>query len=184
MVNTRYYVAAPNVRKPFDDFRPVYQGRDATVFEDPGALPRAYVVGSVRRLDHAEALASFRAGAVDPRRVAVVPPDTAATRGGACFRAATTRQLAPGHLRVVVPAGEAGWLVVAESHSPLWTASVDGRERPLHATNVALLGLPLGAGRHTVDLRVSTTHAVVGVVISLASLVALAGLALWGRRRT
>ena len=97
------------------------------------------------------------------------------------FRAARTRELGPGHLQVSVPPGTAGWLVVGESYSPLWTASVDGHERRIYPTNVASLGLPLDTGPHTVELRITATHAIVGLVISLLSAVALAGLALWGR---
>jgi hypothetical protein len=181
MVNTRYYVAAPNVRKPFAAFRTVYRGRDATVFEDLDALPRAYVVGGVRPLDYAAALATLQAGAVDPRRAAVVPPHTPAIHGGGRYRAARTRELGPGHLQVSVPPGAAGWLVVGDSYSPLWTASVDGHERRLYPTNVASLGLPLDTGAHTVELRITATHAIVGLVVSLLFAVTLAGLALWGR---
>src|SRR5262249_44192274 len=161
------YVAAPNARKPFAEFRTVYRGRDATVFEDPGALPRAYVVGAVRSLDDAGALAALRAGAVDPRRAAVVPLHTPAIHGGGRYRAARTPELGPGHLQVSVPSGAPGWLVVGASYSPLWTASVDGHERRLYPTNAASLGLPLDAGPHIVELRITATHAIVGLVISL-----------------
>jgi len=53
---------------------------------------------------------------------------------------------------------------------------VDGRESRLYPTNVASLGLPLVAGAHTVDVRVTSTNFVLGVVLSLVSLAILTAL--------
>jgi hypothetical protein len=182
MVNTRYYLAPPGVSRPYPEFRTLYRGRDAVVYEDPGALPRAYVVGSVRHTDYRFGITLLQGGQVAPKREAVVPPDAPAVppaAGG--YRPARAHRLGPGHVRVDVPPGRAGWLVLSESYNPLWKAKVDGHEHRLYPTNVASLGLPLSAGSHTVDVRISSSNFLVGVVISLLSLAVLLALSLAGR---
>ena len=84
MMNTRLYIGPPGARAPSPELRTVYAGRDGTVFEDPGALPRAYVVAQVRRLGDAAALAAARARWARP----AARGDRAARRpgGGACVR--------------------------------------------------------------------------------------------------
>jgi hypothetical protein len=84
MVNTRYYLGPPGVPKPYPDFRTLYRGRDAVVYEDPGALPRAYVVGRVRHTDYRFGISLLEGGQVAPKREALVPPD--APGRAACSR--------------------------------------------------------------------------------------------------
>lgn len=185
MVNTRYYVAGPRAVKPVPAFRTVYRGSDATVFEDPEALPRAFVVGSATRLSDKHALEALFNGRLAPKREVAVPPDAPATSSRGSYRPATAQEVGPGHIRVRVPPGAAGWLVLANSWSPLWTATVDGHSRKVYPVNVASVGLPVSAGAHTVDFQVSDSDAVRGVVISLVSLVIAGVLWLlpWWRRR-
>ena len=66
MMNTKYYMAAPGAKPPNPALRTVYAGRDATVFEDPGALPRAYVVPTTARVSDEQSLAALASGRFDP----------------------------------------------------------------------------------------------------------------------
>ncbi|MFL5877715.1 MAG: hypothetical protein ACJ76T_17790 [Solirubrobacteraceae bacterium] len=180
MVNVRYYLAPPGSPPPSPALRRVYGGRDATVFADPGALPRAYLVPRTLATTDAAALATLRRGALDPRRMALVPPGTTAAPGGR-YAAARARRLDPQRWRVTVPPGSGGWLVFAASWSPLWEATVDGKAVDTQPTDYALVGLPVRAGARTVELRYAATAALWGLIASVVGWLAIVALALVGR---
>jgi hypothetical protein len=195
MANVAYYVAPPGTDPPDRAFEPVYEGRDATLFRDREALPRAYVVGAVREASEEEALRVLQRGELDPRREALVPPGEALPGGvepgdtepggessPGAFTPARTERVHDGRLRVRIPPGTpAGWLVVASSYSPSWSAEVDGEEVEPRPTNHALMGLPLPAGARVVELSADSRWLVTGLAVSGLSLV-IALLCL-GRRR-
>jgi len=183
LFNTRYYVTAPRAPAPNPVLRAVYRGDDATVWEDPDALPRAFVVPNARPSTDASSLAALEAGRLDPRRLALVAPGSRHITGPpAAFRPANARELGPDRLRVTVPAGRAGWLVVGNAYFPQWRAKVDGRTVPVRRTDYAAIGLPLSAGPHTVELvigrdsfRFAAVISIVTIVVLLAAAVLLSG---------
>jgi hypothetical protein len=182
MMNTRLYIGPPGARAPGPGLRTVYGGPDGTVFEDPGALPRAYVLGRVLRLGDAAALRLLARGGLDPRRAAIVPPGAPdPAPAPAAFRPARTERLDEEHWRIAVPPGGGGWLVVANSYGPQWRARVDGRPAELYPTNHAALGLPLPAGARVVELSVSHGSLQLGLGISAFAAALLLALA-WPRR--
>lgn len=166
------HLTAPGRPPPGRGFLPLYRGPDGIVWRDPGALPRAYVVPRVRTADREATIASMRRGAWDPRREALVPSGTApiAPGAGARLRPAAYRQVDSQHVRVRVPPGPGGWLVIADAYAPEWQATVDGKPAELKPTNLAAMGLPLTAGRHTVKISYSHTGFDVGLAITIASL--------------
>jgi hypothetical protein len=173
MMNVRYYVTAPDAPPLDRSLAVAYRGPDAVVYRDPRALPRAYVVPRVRRAGYDEALSALVRGGLDPRREALVPPDAPepGPDAGGSLRPARARALDSQHVRVEVPTGPGGWLVVANAYSPQWEATVDGRPAELQPTNFAAMGLPMEAGAHTVELRLDRTSFWSGLAISALSLV-------------
>jgi hypothetical protein len=184
MLGTRYYMTAPGAPPPHPTLQSVYAGDDASIYADPAALPRAYVVPATRRVDDARAVTLMARGGVDFRRVALVPPDgPAITATDSEFRPARVEQVTDDHLRVTVPAGPPGWLVVGNAYAPQWRASVDGRDVTVRPTNSVVLGVPIsGQGEHVVDLRVSHRSFWVGAALSLITLATMAAVTL-GRSR-
>ncbi|MFL5904998.1 MAG: hypothetical protein ACJ76Q_14495, partial [Solirubrobacteraceae bacterium] len=178
--NVRYSRATPGSPPPSPAPRRLYGGRDATVFADPGALPRAYLVPRTLATTDAAALATLRRGALDPRRMALVPPGTTAAPGGR-YAAARARRLDSQRWRGTVPPGSGGWLVFAASWSPLWEATVDGKAVDTQPTDYALVGLPVRAGARTVELRYAATAALWGLIASVVGWLAIVALALVGR---
>ena len=183
MMNVRYYLAAPGTPAPAPAFETVYDGPDAVVFRDGEALPRAYVVPGTRGLADDQALAVLARGGLDPRRTAVVPRDAPAVPPGAParFRSARVDLLGPDHLRVHLPRGAGGWLVLANAHSPDWRAEIDGQQTELRPTNFAAMGVPVSASARSVDFRLAQSSFWPGAGISLAALACAALLA--GRPR-
>ena len=79
-------------------------------------------------------------------------------------------------IEVVANGPEPGFVHVLESFDPGWTATVDGRAAPVLPANGFEMAVPVGAGSHAVRFRYETPGRGTGVWLSLASLLALAGL--------
>jgi hypothetical protein len=170
MLNVRYYMTAPRAPSPHPTLQLVYEGPDANVYADSAALPRAYVVPTTRPVDDANELMAD--GDVDLRRVALVPSNGPAIAGGSSeFRPARVTQITDDRLRVTVPPGPPGLLVVANAYAPQWRASVDGREVSITPTNSVALGVPISSREaHSVELHVSHRSFWLGAAISLVAL--------------
>ena len=170
MINTRYYLAAPGTRVPAG-LRAAYRGPDLTIFEDQAAMPRAYVVGRTRAVPDDQAMFALASGLARPAEEALVPQGAPVRSGGGVLRPASFEQLAPDRFRVRVPPGKAGgWLVVGQSYTPQWQATVDGRSTQLYPTDLALMGLPVDAEGHVVEIRRSRADLTVGALVTVGSL--------------
>ena len=183
MMNTRFYIAKPGASSPNPALRTAYSGPDATVFEDPAALPRAYVVPSIEGKSDSDARGILSRGGIDPRQTALVPAGTPALPAGRrAFVPAQTTEVSADHVRVRVAGGGGGWLVLANAYSPQWRAKVDGHSVKVRPTNYAAMGVPLAPGPHTVEFQMSHSGFWLGVGLSLASLAVMGGVLLGGRR--
>ena len=182
MLNVRYQLAPRGTRAPDPAFVEVYSGRDGTLFRDRRALPRAYLVGAVREAGEKDALAILRRGQLDPRREALVPPGEGAPPGSRSFTPARAES-AGGGIRVRLPAASpGGWLVLANSYSPSWSAEVDGERTEIRPTNHSLMGLPVPAGARVVEFHPDSRSLVAGMGVSAGSLLIACAL-LYRRRR-
>jgi hypothetical protein len=182
MANVRYYLAPPGTRRPGRAFRRVYDGNDGRVFLDAAALPRAYLVPRTHRATEDRALRILERGGLSPRRAALVPPDAPAAPVGSGFAEARVEVLSPDRVRVHVPPGGAGWLVLANSYSPSWSAEVDGRAVDIQPTNLALMGVPVTAGSRVAEFHARATWVWAGLALTLVSLVISVVLARPSRR--
>ncbi len=63
-----------------------------------------------------------------------------------------------------------GWLVVAESWDPGWTATVDGRPTAVLPGNYSFRTMRIPAGRHTVELVYRPVGFLLGSTITGATL--------------
>ena len=160
----------------------VFTGRRVAVLQNPDALPRAWVVHDVEQVTPGGAVAPLLDGEVDPRTTALVestpPPVDANGRG-----TATVVDRGTDHLTVEVDGSGDGLLVVSETFHPAWRATVDGRPTDLLVTDHVLRGVPVPAGRHTVDIRYDATVLHAGLAVTAGTAVALAAAAWWLRRR-
>ena len=83
-----------------------------------------------------------------------------------------------------IDAPSAGWLVLAESWYPGWTATVDGREASIVRANINQKAVAIPAGTHRVAFVFRPRSLARGAMVSglaLACLVASAAFA-WRRR--
>jgi len=190
MMATRYVVVAPTVNWPIPEggpFRLVYDARDARIFENTRALPRAYLARELRFIDDPErALAAIRAPEFDPRRQTIVdrPSREPAPREGVA-PADEQLEIAPGidRVEVRVTAARPGLLVLLDLAWPGWSVTVDGEPRELRVVNYLFRGVAVGAGVHTVRFRYQPLSFRIGVATTLLGLLWTIGALWWSRSR-
>jgi hypothetical protein len=131
----------------------VARTRDAFVYENPRALPRALVVPEYRTANFDELL---RTGwpDVDPRRTVLLqePPSMPPRSGDANAAAGKARivRYTNTEIDVEAEAPDGGFLVLNDAWHPWWRAEVDGRPARILKANVLFRAVPLGPGAHRV----------------------------------
>jgi hypothetical protein len=168
------------VKRPFAE--------DFLLFENPAALPRAFVTYRVSEapsdpdaLLSAMSLPSFdplvSSFVEGPAPVAIAPD--APARG----RPATIVEDGETVVEVEAQLERPGLVVLADSYYPGWRATVDGVDAPIMATNHLFRGVVVPAGAHRVRFSYEPTSVRIGAIISLGGLVVLVCLVVAGRRR-
>jgi hypothetical protein len=177
-------------RPPAPDLRLAYRGPDADVYANPDALPRTFLVGRQQVVDgEDEALRAATAPgfhgtsvAITERPVEGVPQGAAGGDVGPPGRAQIAEYE---NERVVVDAEPTrrSLLVLTDVHFPGWEVRVDGEERPLERVDYLLRGVALDPGRHEVEFLYRPASWDAARAISLAGLLALAGVLVAGLLR-
>jgi hypothetical protein len=149
------------------------------------ALPRAYVTATHRVATESEAFAHLRDGSFDFHTGALVEHDPG-------FASAPPTSVVPAQIveyepeRVVVDAESdaAALLVLSDSAGPGWRATRDGAPAEILLANGLYRAVVLSGGRQRVVFEYGPRSLQSGGLISLASLLALGGVALasWRRR--
>src|SRR5207245_9800362 len=78
---------------------------------------------------------------------------------------------------------QGGILVLSDQWYPGWTATVDGRPAPILRVDLALRGVELGPGGHTVEFRYQPRWPLNGFGLSALTLGVMAAIALRPARR-
>lgn len=162
-----------------------YEGPDARVYANPGALPRAFVVGGQRVVAGGDAaLREITRPGFEPRGAAVVERAVEGVSTTAFGPAGRARIAAYERERVLIEASaeRPSLLVLSDLHYPGWRASVDGREVTVERVDYAFRGVRLDPGRHTVEFTYRPLSWRVGWLVSLFAGAALIAAVLRGRR--
>jgi hypothetical protein len=184
------YLLQPVTQPPLslDGVRAVYEGRDGRVYEIVGALPRAWVVGAQRVVpDDDAALAAITSPDFDARRTAVTEEQVddmpvTGPRTPTSGSAVVTRD-EPERVTLSTTSSRPGLLVLSDTWFPGWKATLDGSDVPLHRVDYVMRGVPLPAGRHTVEFRYEPLSWTIGRLSSLLGLIAVLGALVLGLRR-
>jgi hypothetical protein len=155
---------------------------DARIYENPGAMPRAFLVErlvTVEGNDPATQLAALRKA--DPRTHAVVferdvgrdASPTATLRSTLSRGRVSIDHYGRGRVRMTVDTEAPGFVFMSDAYHPWWKLFVDGSEARLIRTDVHFRGFFVPAGRHAVEMRFDTTPFWFGAAASVASMLIL-----------
>lgn len=163
LLNLRYVISGQPIEA--GELAPAFQ-EGPLVYRFDGATGGAWLVHEARaRPADEDAAAALLDGTLDPFRTALLepgvpaPPLAPAPAGGP-VPAWTVRE--PDRQALDVRAGGDGILVLSEIWHPYWSARVDGRPAEVLQVDVALRGVPVPAGRHTVELEFRDPHVTYG----------------------
>lgn len=169
---------------------PVFQTSLVRVYENPTVLPNAWLVHEVISTTREEAIALLTDRDFGPAQTAVVetddipiaPPLDPSTEQAQIVR------YEPERIEIQATANTHGLLVVSEIVASGWTATVDGRSVQIIPANIALRGIWLEPGTHTIVLTYAPSSLMFGLIISVLAhgiFIALLGIcaAHWFRSR-
>ncbi|MEA2474729.1 MAG: hypothetical protein QOE06_2644, partial [Thermoleophilaceae bacterium] len=173
MMNVRYAVT----KNPVEGWKLVFGLGAAQVYENPSALPRAWLAGRAEVVPDRRRAIELATSPQFPLRESVVlgsaprtPPSPAAAAG-----AVRVVRRDPTHIEFESRAPAAGVLVASEFFYPGWTARVDGSRRPIVRADGVLRAVEVPPGVHRVAMSYRPTHWTLALLLSLGAAAAIAG---------
>jgi hypothetical protein len=196
VLGARYVVTAPGTPRPEGGGAPVralrvaYDGRDARVFSNARAAPRAMVPAAVREVpDEASARALLADPSFDARHDAVVEQGAEGTAAlGAAGAAGSSGSVSvadasDAHVILHARLSRPGLVVLNDSWAPGWSVRVDGRAARAVRVDDVMRGVAVGAGSHVVEWRYAVPGLKAGLALSALALLAAVALLLWAGLR-
>jgi hypothetical protein len=147
--NVRYIVSGVEFQDP--RLREVHRGT-ALVYENLGALPRAWLVPEVVTTDQPDgALEILKRAGFDPRQTAVVNVEAPLRLPDGLLQGSTqVTEYTPDRVVIRTRQNREALLVLADNFYEGWVARIDGREAPILRTNHTFRGIVVGPGEHEV----------------------------------
>ena len=160
----------------------------ARVYENTRAMPRAWLVPSVKQVSAEAALNAVRTQSLpdgtkfDPQNTALVEvPAALIEQGDAGAASAKLTTLSDTRLDVHTSSTTPGFLLTSDTYYPGWRASIDGRETEIYRADYAIRGVIVPAGEHTVRFDYRPRSFYLGAGISLISMLLLGAIAVGAR---
>jgi hypothetical protein len=150
-------------------YRPVYQIREFTVYQNDSVLPRAYVVGDFEVAEAGKVLNRLESGSFDRYSSVVLEDDPGVPHPSAKERyvAADIKDYTANKVVCETNSPFAGFLVLADNWHPDWKVFVDGRESKLYRANYTFRAVYIEAGKHEVAFAYRSYYFALGSVITL-----------------
>jgi hypothetical protein len=166
-LNVKYVVAA----FPIDDPDLVERVRfgPTIIYENRRVMPRAFIVNKIDVVATPE---------VAVQRLATASIADTAIIEGLAFPFELPVQSHEAQIvewqadQIKVKATGPGWLVLSEVYMPDWSAQVDGEPAAIYPTDLALRGVFVNWGEHTIEFNYQPRRVYAGSLISLLSLLA------------
>ena len=166
LLNVRFLVTDFQRKEPGPGWQLVGQLREEGpfVFENDALLPRAFVVYETVVDDD-----PLRLREIDVARQALVErpiPGLVGATGEPV--SATVVAESPRRVEIQASTSQPGLLVLSDSYYPGWTATIGGTPVDVYRVNLALRGVMLPSGDHTVVFQYQPRWLQIGAVVSLS----------------
>ena len=177
LMGVKYYIAKAPANP--DQHEVMASVNGLKVFEEPGALPRAWTVhsvSSVARLDVAARLASL-----DLEHAAIVPGSAPVLESCSGDRVRVAQHQAE-FAAIDAEMQCRGMVILGDSYSKDWVATVDGKPAPIFAAYTFLRGVVVDRGAHHVEFRYRPQSVYWGAALTFAAMALALVLAFRGAR--
>jgi hypothetical protein len=194
MSNATLFNSATKFSMPLPHFdlekwRPIYDQDGALILQNNNAMPRAWLVTNAEAVSTEEALRRIRGEGTpfDPRRTALLeisPEEMPALPNGSLAPNTEVSMSRTENNRISIntKSDKPAILVVSEINYPGWIATVDGSTAPIYQTDYLLRGVLVPAGVHRIEMRYAAPAARKGAVVSVITILAIAGLCIYALR--
>jgi hypothetical protein len=165
-------------------FGPTVQAGSAFIARNSNALPRVRLMGRPRyAAGEAEAIAAV--GQLGPRirdRLVVEDSDRPLPEDAESAGTAAITHEEPERVEVAIDARSAGYLVLADTYDPGWSATLDGRAAPVRPAWITFRAVHVPPGQHTLVFRYRPAGFGEGLAITLGAVVIAVAFFLWPKR--
>jgi hypothetical protein len=165
-------------------FGPGQLAGTARVYRNENALPRARLAGRPAYADdQRQAMSALdRLGPELRDRLVVEDPDRPLAPDAVADGSARVTVDEPERVEVETDSKGPAYLVLSDTFDPGWSATVDGRDRPIRPAYVAFRAVFAPEGRHRVVFRYRPAGFLPGLAVSLSGALAALLLIAWPRR--
>ncbi|MDA8189877.1 MAG: YfhO family protein [Dehalococcoidales bacterium] len=171
LLGVKYIVAEQGVLDAQSGFPLAFAADGVEVYENPNALPRAFVVGNGRNVPDEKAMIQGIGSPTFKAREELLLESTAPTlESTTASGAAVVRDLDVNEVDVLATADAPAWLVLSDTYDEGWKAYVDGRETKVYRANYVMRAVRLEAGKHEVLFRYEPASFAIGLRISIVAL--------------
>jgi hypothetical protein len=153
-------------------FRQVHSG-DVKIYEVLDALPRAYIVHRTRILDDEAAIAALADRWFSPAQEAILAQGQPLQENPLALSQAVVTEYEPERITIQASTEAPGYLILSDAWYPGWAATVDGQRVNVERANVHFRGVYLEPGTHTVRFVYRPVSYLVGLGISITTLVGI-----------
>ena len=122
--------------------------------------------------DDAQRLAALKV--MDFRRTVLLEDwrnESSAPSSAGSFREVRVQSYRPNEVRLKLPDGGSGWLVLTDVWYPGWVCKIDGNEVPLHRANYLFRAVQVKSGADEVVFRFEPRSYRIGTIVSGLTLV-------------
>lgn len=163
-------------------WRMVYDYDNVQIYENSRMLPRAWVVPNAETTTAQEALRRIRgeSESFDPHKTALIELSDKVelefpAKDSDSKASAHIMDYKPNQLAIETDTDNRSVLVISEVNYPGWEATIDGKPTTIFTTNFLLRGVIVPEGKHLVEMHYMAPAARRGAMISLLTLLTLAG---------
>ncbi|MCP4356530.1 MAG: YfhO family protein [Chloroflexi bacterium] len=181
LLNVKYILSAVELHDPALIFVNFLDG--IWIYENPTALPRAFLTHHVQNVDEGQAISTLLNGELDWRQTAVIetplPVELSRQLSSSPIPAqgqATITRYGLNQVDVVVDTAVPGLLVLSDTFYPGWQATVDGTPAEIFEVDGAFRGLFIPAGQHQITFQFRPQVMHIGIILAVLSLVLAAGM--------
>lgn len=185
LMGARYWIVPGPQREP-PGWKTVGSLPSGIVYENPKALPRAFLVGRSVVIEGSEDRLKFLSSpSFDPRRVVVLesPSRTPLTGPEEVGGTVGLASMEPGAYSLEVECPVEALLVLTEAWYPGWSVRVDGAPGELLRANHLIQAVRLPPGKHQVEFSYHPRYLRLGFVLAALALLVPLGLLAIQRRK-
>lgn len=171
LLNVKYILTTRPV--PFDDYPLVYDG-EIKIYQNPNALPRAFLVNQARvfssRAELLEGLPKIDAA----REVWLeISPQTPLPDGQGSLPPPQVEKYSGSEVIFKTTVSQPAYLVLTDTWFPGWIGQVDGQDVEIYRADGNFRAVQVPAGEHTVRFKYSPISFRVGSVLTLLAVIAV-----------